>query len=633
MPPKRTNLHAAVAIVATYVYFLLFAQYGFIRLIGERGGDALAVDRAMAGMGVSGLAASFITAFLITRIAARLLLQGAFLGCGFAAVLALCPHPAVNLAAAILVGACTGVLTVTLAAHLRRLITGPRFGTWAGAATGLAYFICNIPPLFDGRPLFQVVFSAAVCAVGFLAITALPREALRHEPDPACPALGPSDFRSWGFVSLVLALLALVWIDSTAFATIQHTAELKGRTWGGPSQQWLMGGVHLVAAVLAGALIDAGWFRGLLLGTFFLFALAFRILGVWGLDATLAGPLYAIGISTYSVALILVPSARADQAGLIPARWRAALLYGVAGWLGSALGVGMAQHLHHLPPALIVTGGLVILAGLALARHQQGHPLRAGGMTAMALLGLLVYARPEEPDPALDAVARGREVYRREACITCHSQYIRPRTRDVEMWGPFRAPDFHESPPFIGNRRQGPDLMNVGLRRSAEWQRRHLEHPRALSPDSRMPSYAHLFAEGSTRGDDLVAYLGSLGRGHEAERLTQIRAWTPPALEHPADAARGARVFQVHCTPCHGPEGRGDGPEAALFARPALNLRKGMFWYTGQGLTAEHLHTELSRIVRFGVYGTSMAGHETFTDRQVADVAAYVQQLTAQDKL
>jgi hypothetical protein len=46
--PTSTPL---VAIVATYVYFLLFAQYGFIRLIGERGGSALAVDRAMAGMG------------------------------------------------------------------------------------------------------------------------------------------------------------------------------------------------------------------------------------------------------------------------------------------------------------------------------------------------------------------------------------------------------------------------------------------------------------------------------------------------------------------------------------------------------------------------------------------------------
>jgi hypothetical protein len=64
-----------VAIVATYVYFLLFAQYGFIRLIGERGGKAPLVDQAMAGMGVSGLAVSFLAALLLARHPARRLLQ------------------------------------------------------------------------------------------------------------------------------------------------------------------------------------------------------------------------------------------------------------------------------------------------------------------------------------------------------------------------------------------------------------------------------------------------------------------------------------------------------------------------------------------------------------------------------
>lgn len=37
-------------------------------------------------------------------------------------------------------------------------------------------------------------------------------------------------------------------------------------------------------------------------------------------------------------------------------------------------------------------------------------------------------------------------------------------------------------------------------------------------------------------------------------------------------AARGAAVFAIHCTPCHGPEGRGDGPVSAKFP-PAPNLR------------------------------------------------------------
>ena len=300
MPDAHTKSHATwdclVAIVATYVYFLLFAQYGFVRLIGEHGGGAAAVDRAMAGMGISGLLASFATAFLLARVSAHRLLRVAFAGCGFAALTALCPHPPVTLLASVMVGGFTGILTVVLAANLRRFITGKHFGLKAGTATGVAYAICNLPPLFDGPPVYQALFAAIVCVVGFVAVRLLPHTP--PEPELACPALGNADFRSWGFISLVLALLALVWLDSTAFATIQHTAELKGRTWGGSGQQLLMGGVHLLAAMAAGALVDAGWLRGLLVGTFLLFTLAFRTLAGWGVEAALAGPLYAIGIST-----------------------------------------------------------------------------------------------------------------------------------------------------------------------------------------------------------------------------------------------------------------------------------------------------------------------------------------------
>ena len=620
-----------VAITATYVYFLLFAQYGLVRLIGEQGGGTVAVERAMAGMGISGLAFSFIAALLLARFPARRLLQAAFAGCGGAAVMALCPHPPVALLAALLVGASTGLLTVTLAAHLRHTLTGPGFGRRAGTATGIAYAICNVPPLFEGRPVFQVLFSAAVCGIGYLAVSSWPR--LPPKPaavEPACPGLEQADFRGWGFASIVLALLALVWLDSTAFATIQHTDSLKGRTWGSPTLQACMGAVHLLAAIVAGILIDRGWFRSLLAGTFLLFVLAFRMLTVWGPEAVWSGPLYAVGISTYSVALILVPSARADAPGLLPVRWRAALLYGIAGWLGSALGVGMAQHLHHLPTGLLVASGLVIGAGVLLRR-----PAWMRGVGPICLAGLLaaaLYARPAPPPATSDPVARGREVYRQEACITCHSQYIRPGTRDAEWWGPYRPPDLTEQPPFIGNRRQGPDLMNVGLRRSADWQRQHLLDPRSVAPGSRMPSYAHLFGEGSTRGEDLVAYLMSLGRGHEADRFAALQAWQPPVPPLSPEPERGRAIFQRFCTPCHGTEGRGDGPVATVFNRPAMNLRKGLFWYTGQGLTAEQQHAALSRIVRFGVYGMSMPGHETFTDQQVADVASFLQELTKADK-
>lgn len=115
--------------------------------------------------------------------------------------------------------------------------------------------------------------------------------------------------------------------------------------------------------------------------------------------------------------------------------------------------------------------------------------------------------------PAADRIQLGRQVYIAEGCVHCHSQYIRPADASL-AWGEPRDPDFSRTqiPALIGNRRQGPDLMNVGRRRTDEWQQMHLCDPRSVVPTSRMPSYAHLFASGDARGPALLSYLGSLGR-------------------------------------------------------------------------------------------------------------------------
>ena len=63
---------------------------------------------------------------------------------------------------------------------------------------------------------------------------------------------------------------------------------------------------------------------------------------------------------------------------------------------------------------------------------------------------------------------------------------------------------------------------------------------------------------------------------------------------HPLDAAaaaRGKAVFATHCTPCHGPEGKGDGPVSAKFP-PAPNLRHGSICSRSDGF----------------IYGTLTAG-------------------------
>ncbi|MEZ5330970.1 MAG: cbb3-type cytochrome c oxidase subunit II [Thermoanaerobaculia bacterium] len=180
-------------------------------------------------------------------------------------------------------------------------------------------------------------------------------------------------------------------------------------------------------------------------------------------------------------------------------------------------------------------------------------------------------------------------------------------------------------PVLVGNRRQGPDLANVGNRRHREWERLHLQDPRSLSPGSTMPSYRRLFARGDARGEDLLDYLDSLGRGTGAERYARVSTWSPPPDTLSAgDAARGRRVFGEHCSPCHGDEGRGDGPLAPRVERPAMNLRKGApLLLPTWGETANR-NLALARLVRFGAPGTPMPGHETLSDAQVADLVALV---------
>ncbi len=109
-----------------------------------------------------------------------------------------------------------------------------------------------------------------------------------------------------------------------------------------------------------------------------------------------------------------------------------------------------------------------------------------------------------------DSIISGRDIYISEGCIHCHSQYVRPRTSDTALYGPATPVRTDKTQPvLIGNRRQGPDLSNVGLRKTREWHKLHLINPPLVSPGSRMPSYAHLFDD-SDKGEVLLDYLISL---------------------------------------------------------------------------------------------------------------------------
>jgi cytochrome c oxidase cbb3-type subunit 2 len=116
---------------------------------------------------------------------------------------------------------------------------------------------------------------------------------------------------------------------------------------------------------------------------------------------------------------------------------------------------------------------------------------------------------------------RGRDVYLREGCWYCHSQFVRPVTGETRRWGPVtESGEFaFDVPHLFGTRRIGPDLMRVGLKYGDEWHYAHFWNPRMLSPDSVMAPYRGLFE----RPRQAVAVVddGSGNRTLEKNELTE----------------------------------------------------------------------------------------------------------------
>jgi len=88
----------------------------------------------------------------------------------------------------------------------------------------------------------------------------------------------------------------------------------------------------------------------------------------------------------------------------------------------------------------------------------------------------------------------GRNIYIREGCYNCHSQMIRPFRDEVERYGHYSlaAESMYDHPFQWGSKRTGPDLARVGGRYSDEWHVQHLKDPRAVVPESIMPTYPFL---------------------------------------------------------------------------------------------------------------------------------------------
>ncbi len=607
----------------TYVYFLIFAQFAFLKRLASLGDAGAHLKVVMAAMAAGGILFSLFTPRVERWPGASVRLRAGLCTAAVAAFLTLLPLNFTAAAAtAFLIGAGLGLLTVTLVTHLRQWTGEGNPLLAVGAGTGIGYFICNFPPLFTAPPFDQATIAGILCMLG-AGITLLPSRA----PVEA-RAIAPR--RAFPFIVVLSGFTALVWLDSAAFFIIQNTPALKAETWQGSLHLWADGSLHLAAALAAAVLLSRRGLSPVITGAFI--ALGAACLLLHDPDCTsLASVLYPIGVSLYSVALVAYPSLLAPSASPTERGKIAGWLYAVAGWMGSAMGIGMAQHLGQIPaPFIAAAGTVVLLPMIAALLRRRPRELVLTGLALLAAGGVNRLLIAAHPSPHFNAIERGRQVYISEGCINCHSQFVRPNTPDVLMWGPAEpASMLHaQHPPLIGNRRQGPDLSQVGSRRSALWLKAHFFDPAQINGGSIMPPYGFLFR--GQRGNDLIAYLESLRGPGTARHLAEEKSWHPArkAIAE-ASAARGAQLYRRHCSTCHNANGRTRRIWHASFERIPTNLATGPVNFLPSSDTPQQRATRLAQIVKFGIPGTDMAGHEYLSDRDVTSITLWLSQISA----
>lgn len=127
------------------------------------------------------------------------------------------------------------------------------------------------------------------------------------------------------------------------------------------------------------------------------------------------------------------------------------------------------------------------------------------------------YGQPG-PESFARAIKLGKETYIAEACWHCHSQFVRPVSRENLRFGPVSSAEEYTNemnlPHLFGTRRVGPDLIRIGGKRSNDWHAAHFYDPRSVAPYSVMPTYPWFFdaqQRPNEKGLAMISYMQWLG--------------------------------------------------------------------------------------------------------------------------
>lgn len=332
----------------------------------------------------------------------------------------------------------------------------------------------------------------------------------------------------------------------------------------------------------------------------------------WWFTRTLAGLTMDIGFLLMTINLVMTARAglpfeeHAGQVSVTEARPAAV----EANWFGRPSGVFVTAGIAFFFLAVLIQG---ILPSIL---PQTYNPAVAAASTDQ-MIRVADYTPLER---------KGRQVYIREGCWYCHSQYVRPVTGEERRWGPVsQAGEYvYDQPHLLSTRRIGPDLTRVGRKYGNDWHAAHHWNPRNVVPDSIMPSFPWLYKNADGKGapelnDDglaLVAYLQKLGtsigdwrESFVSTRLTAGAALQSSSTEKSRDLLPlGRQVYLRRCVGCHGEKGDGKGVSARFLNTKPRDFTSGTFKFRSTAGDSNSLPSDedLFITVSHGLWGTAM---------------------------
>jgi cytochrome c oxidase cbb3-type subunit 1 len=293
------------------------------------------------------------------------------------------------------------------------------------------------------------------------------------------------------------------------------------------------------------------------------------------------------------------------------------------------------------PSSIFVIAGIsfFVLAVLVQGILPSLLPQTYDPTVVSATTGQLIRVRDYTPFEL-----RGRQVYIREGCWYCHSQFVRPVTGEDVRWGPVsQAGEYvYDQPHMLSTRRIGPDLIRVGGKYGDDWQTAHHWNPRDVVPDSIMPRFPWLYKESTGKGtpelnDDglaLIAYVQKLGTSLDdwreifvSTRFTDGATLPDSGVVKPADlVSLGKAVYMRRCIGCHGEKGDGKGVSARFLDPKPRDFTRGTFKFrsTTGGPFSLPSDEDLFITISHGLWGTAMPPWYEMPARERLAVIAYI---------